>query len=415
MLVSSHGRVTVDPFWSIRFGTDRLEISEEALCKELRARLRESVRMMLVSDVPLGAFLSGGLDSSTVVALMAMQSDRPVKTFSIGFTESKYDESADARLVAMHFATEHTEVILSQQDMLKELLPLILHFDEPFADSSMLPTFMISKIARQHVTVALSGDGGDELFGGYPWRHCRPRFQLRCQTLPLRIRQVVRLIAERLPARFSHRYFLSRLDLPYEQFVLEARASFDTELRNSLFSPDLRQELQDSDVHSYALSLLHEAPERNLIDRLMELDLKTYLPDDLLTKVDRMSMRTSLEVRVPLLDHPFVEFAACIPVGFKYRGNQWKYVLRKAMSGILPDGILHKTKQGFSIPLSTWLRAGLREWLCDTIRGDFGGWGLFNRTVVNSLLDKFLNGEDQHAERLWQLLVFESWRSAHFS
>jgi asparagine synthase (glutamine-hydrolysing) len=147
----------------------------------------------------------------------------------------------------------------------------------------------------------------------------------------------------------------------------------------------------------------------------MELDLKTYLPDDILTKVDRMSMLSSLEVRVPLLDHLFVEFAARIPTEFKYRGKHWKYVLRKAMSGILPDGILHKPKQGFNIPLSNWLRTGLRERLCDTIRGDFGGARLFNRPAVNTFLDKFLNGEDQHAERLWQLLVFESWRSAHFS
>lgn len=414
MQVSSEGQVTIQPYWSVRFGAEPVSTSEDALGEELRMRLGESVRMMMVSDVPLGAFLSGGLDSSTVVALMAMQSDRAIKTFSIGFAEEKYDESSDARLVATHFATEHTEVVLSHQDMLNEAMALIVHFDEPFADSSLLPTFIVSKMARQHVTVALSGDGGDELFGGYPWRHCRPRFQLRCAALPLRLRRLIRRLAGCLPARFPNQYYLSRLDLPYERFLLEARGSYDSALRSSLFSDDLQRELEGIDVHSLALRHLSEAPERNWVDRLMELDLKTYLPDELLVKVDRMSMRASLEVRVPLLDHHFVEFASRVPAELKYHGNEWKYLLRKSMRGILPDRILQKPKQGFSVPLATWLRTGLRDVLCDALRGECGG-GLFERVAVNRLLDEFLWGDDRHAERLWQLLVFETWRFSHLS
>jgi asparagine synthase (glutamine-hydrolysing) len=406
-LTLRNGQISLRRYWDVTFTESRLA-SEQEWCEELLQQLREAVNIRLVADVPLGAFLSGGVDSSTVVALMAGLMNRPVKTFSIGFSENAYNEASDAKLVAQHLATDHTELILSPTDA-RPLIPRMLdYFDEPFADSSAIPTFFVSQLARQRVTVALSGDGGDELFGGYPWRQLRPSYQTVLSRAPAVIRRRVAALCRVLPAGLPASNFLRKLDIPYNRYILDAMAVFDEQDRHGLYSENTVHELAGADPYHHHLVNLQGGSGRSWAARMMEYDLKTYLPNDILTKVDRMSMMNSLEAREPLLDHHLVEFAASMPCTFKIRDGISKYILKKAMAPALPASVMAKRKQGFSVPLESWLRNHMKDEVLDTLRAG-NQHGIFDRRGIDRLTDSFFKGDDRRNHQVWTLYVFEHW------
>ena len=403
-------RLELHRYWDVTF-TDEEGVSEEAWGEQLIDVMREAVRIRLVADVPLGAFLSGGVDSSTVVALMAGLMDRPVKTFSIGFADRSYNEASDAKRVAMHLRTDHTELILTPTDAKAVVPSLIEHFDEPFADSSAIPTYFVSKLARQDVKVVLSGDGGDELFGGYPWRQTRPAYQRFLSRLPQPMRSGIRHLGNSLPRAIPGSNFLRRIDIPYERYILDAMAVFDEADRQAIYSSAMKETLKGADPYRHHLPHLQGSTSRSWEARMMEYDLKTYLPNDILTKVDRMSMLASIEARVPLLDHRLVELAARIPSRLKLRNGISKYILKKVVAPLLPREVLTKRKQGFSVPLEAWLRTVLRDDVLDTLRGG-NRHGYFDRRAMDEMTDAFFRGDNSRNHQIWSLYAFELWYQA---
>jgi asparagine synthase (glutamine-hydrolysing) len=406
------GQMTLRRYWDVTF-EDQDDLSEDEWGERLLELMREAVRIRLVADVPLGAFLSGGIDSSTIVALMTSLMDRPVKTFSIGFSDGAHNEASDARRVADHLGTDHTELILSPTEAQSVIPALLTHFDEPFADSSAIPTYFVSKLAREQVTVVLSGDGGDELFGGYPWRQVRPRHHSLASSLPRSVRSGIRLMSTAIPGGVPGKNFLSRIDSPYERYSLNSRAIFSEESRSGLYAPLLADAVGKSDPYRHLLPYLDGPSGRSWEARMMEYDLKTYLPNDILTKVDRMSMYTSLEARVPFLDHRLVELAARIPARLKIRNGVAKHILKRVIAPYLPAEVLAKRKHGFSIPLEGWLRSDLKVDVLDTLHGRNQS-GLFDRRAVDRLVNAFFRGDDSRNHQVWTLYAFELWyRNVH--
>lgn len=411
-LTLRNGRAQLRRYWNVTFAEES-GVSEEAWAERVLYALQEAVRVRLIADVPLGAFLSGGIDSSTVVALMAGMLNRPVKTFSIGFSDKKYNEASDAKIVARHLGTEHTELILHPSEAQSVIPQLLDYFDEPFADSSAIPMYYVSRLARQQVTVSLSGDGGDELFGGYPWRQRRPAYQLALARLPQPLRVGLRQVSRWLPVSMPGANFLQHLDIPYPRYILDAMAVFDARDRLGLYSQQALGELRDADPYAWHLPHLPAKGLSSWAARMMEYDLKTYLPNDILTKVDRMSMLNSLEAREPLLDHRLVELAAKIPSNLKIRGGVGKYILKKVIAPFLPMTVITKRKQGFSVPLEAWLRTTLRENVLDTLRAG-GGHGIFNQRALDAITDAFFHGDDRRNHQVWTLYAFERWyQSVH--
>ena len=406
-LTLRHGAIDVQRYWNVAFEEEE-GVAGEAWEARLLELMREAVRIRLVADVPLGAFLSGGIDSSTVVALMAGLMNRPVKTFSIGFSDKAFNEASDAKRVAKHLGTDHTELILAPAEARFVIPQLVEHFDEPFADASAIPTYYVSKLAREQVTVTLSGDGGDELFGGYPWRQVRPWYQRHLSRLPLHVRSGIRRMTGILPNGLRGTNYLRRIDIPYERYILDAMAVFDEADRRRLYSPHFADVVAGVDPYQHQLPNFAGSAGRGWEARMMEYDLKTYLPNDVLTKVDRMSMRASLEARVPLLDHRLVEFAAKMPSRLKIRGGVSKHILKQVMAPYLPAEVLQKQKQGFSVPLGTWLRTELREDILDTLRGG-NRHGFFNRRFVDEITDAFFKGDDSRNYQVWTLYAFDLW------
>jgi asparagine synthase (glutamine-hydrolysing) len=406
-LTLRNGRVKLRRYWDVGFEAQP-GVSEPAWREQVLEKIREAVRIRLVSDVPLGAFLSGGVDSSTVVALMASLMNRPVKTFSIGFTERAYNEASDAKLVAQHLGTDHTELILTPSSARAVIPRLLEYFDEPYADASCIPMYYVSQLAREQVTVALSGDGGDELFGGYPWRQARPAYQELLSRLPYPVRNAIRQFARLIPAGVPGANYLKHIHWPYGRYILDAIAVFDQRDRDGLYSAAAHRELSEVDPYLHHLPNLRARPLQPWKARMMEYDLKTYLPNDVLTKVDRMSMLNSLEAREPLLDHELVELAARIPSDLKIRSGVSKYIMKKAIAPYLPEEVLAKRKQGFSIPLETWLRTDLRNEVLDTLRSG-NRHGIFDRRALERITDDFFRGDDQRNYQVWTLYAFEHW------
>ena len=407
VLTLKRGQVTLHRYWDVSFEAEEGIATEEWEARVLDA-LQEAVKIRLVSDVPLGAFLSGGIDSSTVVALMARVMDRPVKTFSIGFSDKAFNEASDAKRVAEHLHTDHTELILAPSVARFVIPELVEHFDEPFADASAIPTYYVSKLAREQVTVSLSGDGGDELFGGYPWRQVRPWYQRHLSRLPQPVRAGIRLMTGALPAGARGANYLRRIDIPYERYILDAMAVFDEQDRRALYSAGFADATRHVDPYRHQLSNFAGKAGRGWDEKMMQYDLKTYLPNDVLTKVDRMSMRVSLEAREPLLDHKLIELAARIPSHLKIRNGVGKLILKKVMAPYLPAEVLQKRKQGFSVPLGAWLRTDLRGDILDTLRGG-NQHGFFDRRAVDRLTDAFFRGDDSRNYQVWTLYAFELW------
>jgi len=412
LLEFSKGEIKIRPYWDIpAYGTHD-PASEQECLEELESRLAEAVRIRLMSEVPLGALLSGGVDSSVVVALMARASSTPVKTFSIGFDQDDFNEAPFARLVANRYGTEHHEFRVEPK--LEEVLDFLTRMmEEPFADSSMVPTYYVSRLARQHVTVALSGDGGDELFAGYG----RYRVQLDRQKydrIPRWIGTSFRkLIYPRLGPATRGRRFAYNISLPARDRYLDSISHLPAlERERALFSDDF---LAWAGGESHPLAMFQnyfdqaEAPDH--LSRLLCLDTKTYLPADILTKVDRMSMANSLEVRCPLLDHVFVEWAVSLSSRWKLHRNCQKYLLRKLAERLgVPGTVLNRPKRGFAMPLVHWWRSELKEDMLQIlVEPRTLQRGYFRPQAVRQLLTEHLSGRRNRPTDLWMLLVFELW------
>jgi asparagine synthase (glutamine-hydrolysing) len=387
-------------------------LPEEQCLEEMEATLESAVRMRLISEVPLGALLSGGVDSSTVVAMMARLSGRPVKTFTIGFTHADFDEAVYARSVAERFNTDHHELLV-EADLWGTLEELTGILDEPFADSSVIPTYHVARMARKYVTVALSGDGGDELFAGYDSYlvHYRRR---HLDLLPSWIAPAYhRLVYPHLPARVRSRKLAYNFVLNARDRFVNSRAviqSYDEEL--SILSPEFLQSISGSEpAADTARKYYDHAPAKDTVSRMQYTDIKTYLTADVLTKVDRMSMACSLEIRSPLLDHVFAEQAVSLPLNLKIRNGNGKYLLRRLAEKLgVPARALNRPKQGFSLPLTHWMRSELRAEITSILlEARTLQRGYFRRSAVEKLLREHHRGDRDHSAGLWQLLVFELW------
>jgi asparagine synthase (glutamine-hydrolysing) len=406
------GETKLRQYWDVPAYGTRDPQSEEECLDELETRLAEAVRIRLISDVPLGAMLSGGVDSSIVVALMARASNAPVKTFSIGFSQRDFNEAGHARLVAQRFGTDHHELIV-EPDIGQTLDGLTRSLEEPFGDSSMIPAYYISRLAREHVTVALSGDGGDELFAGYD----RYTINLRngaLEPVPEWARRFYReYVHPHFPGSMPGRAHAYNIALPWDERYLDCISLVPSfERRTHLLSDEFRAALTGArDPLDQFRAYLRQAPAGDQTGKLLYLDTKTYLPADILTKVDRMSMVTSLEARVPILDHVFVEYAASLPLRWKLRGRERKYIFKKLAARLgVPHQVLYRPKQGFALPLVHWIRHELKQDLTRLLLEPRTlQRGYLSASGVQQLLNEHMRRRRNHSGSIWRLLVFELW------
>lgn len=399
-------------YWDIP-EQDKVGYKEEELLEELEYLLMDATKLRLISDVPLGAFLSGGIDSSLVVAMMSRVSSKPVRTFSIGFRERKYNELPYAKIVAEYFRTKHTELVVEENSF--TILPeLVKQFDEPFADSSMVPTYYVSKMTRDYVTVALSGDGGDELFGGYSSYYGTLGNYYIAEVIPLSFRKQISRYAEFLPERIKCKTQLLRLQYdPYRAFIDRMRHNYFKEKhRKKILKPEILDILGERYNESEKVldKILHSS-KRGFLNTLGVCDFLTYLPEDILTKVDRMSMKVSLEVRCPILDYRIIEFSfRKVRDSFKIKGQKRKYLLKRLAEKILPKELKLDRKWGFAIPVSEWFRGPIlpivREILLDD-KNEF-----YNIKFIEALINEHLAGVD-HSGRLYTLLIFNLWKNEY--
>jgi asparagine synthase (glutamine-hydrolysing) len=416
-LIYEQGRVSIERYWRLRY--DRKPASRDPieLQEELRERIRAAVRRRLISDVPLGAFLSGGIDSSTVVAAMAEASPAPVKTFSIGFDEESFNELPNARLVARRFATDHQEMVV-RPDALSIIPRVVRHYGEPFADSSSVPSFLVSELARRDVTVALNGDGGDEGFAGYDHYLTALRMNRAAALLPPPLRRAIGALADRgtegvdAPRRIKQARRLARaLSLtPRERYGF-VRSMFTGGDPERLYSEEFLELIGDPPARRVIEDAWDRAKGASMLDVMLEVDVNTWLPDDLLVKMDIASMAHSLEARSPFLDHELMEFAASLPTAMKLRGAQKKVILREALRGWIPDPILGGPKRGFALPMvGDWFRGELREYIIELLTDSRTlSRGYFRQPAVRGLLDRHLSGREDNGRRLWSLMMFEDW------
>ncbi|GAB5347446.1 XrtA/PEP-CTERM system amidotransferase [Alteriqipengyuania sp. 357] len=413
--IVEHGKALGPPvqWYDISF-VERHSMHEADEAEEILQRLHDAVEARMVSDVPIGAFLSGGVDSSTVVALMSEFSDFPVTTCSIGFDVPELDETAHARRIAEMFATDHHERLVDPA-MFDRLSRLADMFDEPFADASALPTAEVCALAREHVTVALSGDGADEAFAGYR-RHVFHSVEERARnSVPLGARRAVLgpmaalyPKADWAPRPFRAKATLQALSMSGDEAYARALCVMQPSARARIFSSKMQRELGGYRAEQPLLQLMRNAPARDGLDRAQYADLKFWLPGDILTKVDRTSMAVSLEAREPLLDHHLVEFAASLPLSRRISGREGKLALKRAMAGELPRDILYRAKQGFVMPIAHWFRTDLKDAARAATRSEYlldTGW--FNAEALAKLAEEHIAGRRDYARELWQLLMLE--------
>lgn len=407
---------------------DQLLGSDDQIMDQLEERLSESVGSRMVSDVPLGAFLSGGYDSTLVVAMMQKHSNSPIKTFSIGLNEDGYNEAVYASSVASHLKTDHTELIVNSDDALELIPQLSTIYCEPFADSSQIPTSIVARLARQHVTVALSGDGGDELFGGYNRHFQAGRSWERMRWVPVWMRGLLSHTIRFATAEQWNRMYrgLEKLtasgvsmNRPGEKMhklagVMGACSPRDLYHRLCSLIDDPRRYLKSGqEPFDPITATQNHLSIGDFADLMMYLDTMTYLPGDILTKVDRATMAHSLESRVPLLDHRVVEFAWRLPQRFKIRGGEGKWALKQIVHRHVPQALMARPKMGFSIPLDQWLRGPLRPWAEDLLNRDrIESEGFFHAAPVQRLLQRHLSKQEQNEHQLWSLLMFQSWQAS---
>jgi asparagine synthase (glutamine-hydrolysing) len=416
LLVWERGHARLHEYWDVFFdGTG--PTTPGAASEAFSALFDEAVGMRMVADVPLGAFLSGGVDSSAVVASMARQSTQPVVTTCVGFAERTHSELEHARVVAKALGTEHHEVLV-KPDAISDLPRLVRHLDQPFADSSALPTYYVSRAARERVTVALSGDGGDELFAGYQRRYGIHRLEQRLRRLipgPVRrgvLAPLARLYprSDLIPRPLRLKLVLSNLGQSFERAYFNDMSLFLDEEKQALCTPEFHAQARHHDPIAGFARHFDKVRGADPLSRILYVDFKTWLANDILVKVDRMSMACSLEVRSPLLDHKIVEFAASLPPQLKFRGSVSKYLLKRHVAERLPAATVHRPKQGFELPLAAWLRGELREIARDLLfSAQAAGRGYVRPEAVKRIWDAHQSGYRNRSSQLWALMVLELW------
>jgi asparagine synthase (glutamine-hydrolysing) len=414
-LIWQNGTIQIQRYWSLDF-SKKTKLDEQEAADRVLELLRDAVRARLMSDVPLGAFLSGGIDSSAVVALMSELSTEKVKTFAIGFEEQDFSETEHARRIAERFGTDHHEFVV-KPDALEVLPTLVRHYGEPYADSSAIPTYYLSKMTRKHVTVALTGDGGDECFAGYE-RYSAMRIAEHYNRIPRFVREkaLTSAISSLPPARVTRsaygraRRLLSTMGLPRGQRYLKLVSGFDEDLKSELCTDEFIASSVKGSALTYMQRWFSGNGEFDIVDRVMMADTNNYLPNDLLVKVDIASMAVSLEARAPFLDHRIMEFAASLPTRYKLRGLTNKYLLKRALKGLVPKENLFRRKMGFGVPISHWFRSKLSGFLSETILSSSAtNRGYFKPDVVRHLVEQHVEGRRDYAPQLWTLLMLELW------
>ncbi len=414
-LIYRDGAAAIERYWRLDYSRKQAPRAEDELQEELRETIRRAVRRRLIADVPTGAFLSGGVDSAAVVAAMAEASSGPVKTFSIGFEEERFNELPLARRVANEFATEHHELLVRPDAI--ELLPRVVrHYGEPFADHAAIPSFYLARFARQHVTVALNGDGGDESFAGYQ-RYTTNLALAELDRVPLGLRRTADAIARRMSAGGDTRSLRARLSrfasasaLDRQSRYLNQRAMFTASERAQLYTPGYAALLGPSRAAEAMLEPWRSSTAPDLLDQLLDVDVNSYLPGDLLAKIDIATMAYSLEGRSPLLDHELMEFAASLPPALKATRGSRKRILRAALRGWVPDEILDAPKRGFELPLARWFRGELRGYAHDVLLDPAcisRGW--CREQTVRQMLDEHVAGVHDNGRGIWTLLMLELW------
>lgn len=409
LLVYEEGKATESAYWSLHY-EPKTTLEEPECLDQFRALLEESVRLRMISDVPLGAFLSGGVDSSAVVAIMSRLSSAPVRTFSIGFKEAAYNELDYARQVAQRFRTNHHEFIV-EPSAIDILSTLVRVYDEPFADSSAIPTYYVSQLSRQFVTVVLNGDGGDELLAGYGRYALTPTDRLAAHWLSGTARNLLGEVVAGLSAGFGRvRNRLERALAPFSRVYLSRICYFSPSDKQALYNPEFFQLVRSEDSYDLLLRWFETAQASNLLDQLLAVDSGSYLPDDLLVKVDRATMAHSLEGRSPFLDHRLLEFAATLPIDLKIRRGTSKYLLKQAMRGVLPDAVLNRPKMGFGVPIDQWFRGPCRDFLRDTLLSARArSRGYFLPRAIEKIVEAHRRQETNFGYRLYALLMLELW------
>jgi len=412
-----NGNIKTEKYWDLDF-TEKTDLSFDDACKNIRNLLTEATKLRMISDVPLGAFLSGGHDSSIVVGLMSELSSQPVKTFSIGFEEADFSELNYARIVAKHFKTDHHELIVKPNFI--EILPkLVWHYGQPFADSSALPSYFVAKETKKYVTVALNGDGGDENFAGYLRYKAMKGSQLFAWPFQIAGKKLTMKFASLIPHhetvqaknvfRYMYRLFSALSDSPERRNILW-HCFFDNETKYKIYSDEMRQVFFHNDSFSYMANVFRNAPANDILDRTFYTDIKTYLPECLLVKMDVASMANSLEARSPFLDHKLLEFTATLPSNWKLHGITTKYILKQTFKDFLPKEILHRGKQGFGIPVGKWFREDWKDYFREIVLSPQAiKRGYFRKKTLEQLFNEHMQGYRDHGYRLWALLMLELW------
>jgi len=411
-------KIIKEQYWKLDY-SKKMKLTEDEWSRKINGKLEESVKLRMVSDVPLGAFLSGGIDSSAIVGIMSKFSKTPIKTFSIGFEEKKYNELKYARKIADLFKTDHTEFIV-KPNALEDLRMLAKQYEEPFADSSALPTCYLSKLTKEHVTVALNGDGGDENFAGYS-RYSAFKLSLLYAKLGLINKAMVlpatKMLANNTNNPFfarAHRFSKSASD-DYRSRYLEYITYFNNEDKESLYTDNFKSQVWPEDTYKIIAEKFNGANIKNKIDQVLYTDFVSYLPDDLLAKIDIASMAVSLECRSPLLDHKFLELTAKVPPELKLSGlTNKKYIFKKALENFIPNEILYRPKMGFGVPINTWFRNDLESFTKQTLLSKKAtSRSLFKKKEISRLLSEHARGMD-HQYRIWALLMLELWLEEYF-
>lgn len=410
-LILKNREISLKRYWDLNYA-NKLKISEDDAAGEVFRLLSEATKIRMYSDVPLGAFLSGGIDSSNVVALMSKFYGKGIKTFSIGFREQDYSELKYARNIAERYATDHHEFIVKPNAL--EILPLLIErYGEPFADSSCIPTYYVAQQTRRFVTVALNGDGGDELFAGYE----RYQAMLISQKLPYFSKSLLNFMAKLLPDSVNAKNKIRRLKrfscalaLPFEERYLKWVGIFDNTSKNELYSEDFIRLTSQSKPVKFISSFLNSANSSSMLDSLLYADTMTYLPYDLLVKVDIATMANSLEARSPFLDHKLIEFVAQLPQEYKMSRLIKKYLLKKATKGLIPEENINRRKMGFAVPVGEWLRNELRGFLYENLlSGSSLNRGYFKPEAIRHMVNQHAEGKSDYSFQLWSLLMLELW------
>ncbi len=411
LLIHMSEKIEKKRYWQLNM-SDKLSLKEEEWEEQIHTKLKESVCMRLMSDVPLGAHLSGGIDSSLVVAFMAQAMSKPVKTFSIGFEENDYNELPYARLVAQKYKTDHHELMV-KPNMIDVLPKLVYHYEEPYADPSALPTWYLCDMTKKYVTVALNGDGGDENFAGYP-RYSVFKLYQQLKYLPFKtfwkkISGILYQLTKRGILRKSYKFF-SSYDAHYMLFYLKLIDYFDQEEKRLLYSDVFRKKIDNSRWRSFLESKFSETKDLDWLDKLLYTDINSYLPDDLLVKTDIAGMAHSLEVRSPFLDHEFMELTAQMPSTLKMKGWEKKYLLKKMAQKYLPQENIQRSKKGFGAPFEHWFRDQLNDVVQEKLLDkDFLSLGLFKKTSIERLIKSHQAGQVNYSNHLWALLMLREW------